>query len=93
MLVEGAGTRQAHTDGDWIVVSEPTETESGERQKVCSICGAVTAKEQLLPTGSQKAVSDNNIKLYIGIGIACAALLIAGVVCVVNIIKKRQKKQ
>lgn len=39
-------TAPAHTFGDWATITQPTHTEKGERQRVCSICG-FTEKEEI----------------------------------------------
>ena len=36
-----------HTEGEWKVVTKPTLTENGSRQKVCTKCGAVLATEEI----------------------------------------------
>lgn len=36
-----------HTWGDWVVITEPTCTEEGEKQHTCSVCG--TSESQALP--------------------------------------------
>lgn len=35
----------AHTWGEWETVKEATTTETGLRQRVCSVCGAVEQEE------------------------------------------------
>lgn len=37
----------AHTESDWVVDKEATETEEGERHKVCTVCGEVTVTETI----------------------------------------------
>lgn len=35
----------AHSFGDWTVVAQPTATEKGEQQRICTICGSVEKQE------------------------------------------------
>lgn len=47
--------KDGHTAGDWIVTKEATYTQSGEREKKCSVCGEVVATEVIpkleMPSG------------------------------------------
>lgn len=36
-----------HTPGDWETIEEATEDKEGLRQKTCTVCGTVTAKESI----------------------------------------------
>ncbi len=40
-------TKLPHTEGEWEVVTEATETEPGKRVKKCTVCGEVTAEEEI----------------------------------------------
>lgn len=60
---------EGHSYGEWEIVKEPTLTETGERQTVCSVCGDVKTEtmpklSELQPTvpdgGSGNADADNN---------------------------------
>ena len=37
----------AHTAGDWVTVTEPTETSEGLRTKSCTVCGGEVERETL----------------------------------------------
>ncbi len=41
----GDPCREAHTFGDWEIVSPPTCTSPGTRSRVCAVCGAVDVEE------------------------------------------------
>ena len=44
--------KTAHTFGDWTTTKEPTETEIGQMQSVCEVCGETVTKElQPAPEG------------------------------------------
>ena len=54
-----------HTPGDWTVVTEPTLTEPGLEQLICSKCGGVMEEREIpkLPTVSKCEISDGlNLK-------------------------------
>ena len=37
----------AHTPGEWVTVSEPTEEAEGLKQQSCTVCGSVVAEESI----------------------------------------------
>ena len=37
----------AHVEGEWITTQEPTETEPGSREMVCTVCGRTLATEEM----------------------------------------------
>ncbi len=37
--------KAAHTYGDWVTVTEATETEAGLRKRTCSVCGYEQTEE------------------------------------------------
>jgi hypothetical protein len=85
------GTIVSHTFGDWTITKEPTETESGSKQRTCAGCGAV---ETLLIKATDTADADadgeglttgGKIGLIIGAG---ALALVAIAVAVFFILKK-----
>jgi hypothetical protein len=41
----------AHTSGDWIIDTLPTQTANGSRQKQCTTCGYITETETISATG------------------------------------------
>ena len=43
----------AHTFGDWTVTQEPTESEEGERERVCTVCGCT--ETEAIPVTEAKA--------------------------------------
>ena len=43
----------AHTFGDWIVTQEPTESEEGEQERVCTVCGCT--ETEAIPVAEAKA--------------------------------------
>lgn len=43
----------AHTFGDWTVTQEPTESEEGEQERVCTVCGC--AETEAIPVAEAKA--------------------------------------
>lgn len=55
----------AHSFGDWTVVAQPTATEKGEQQRICTICGSVE-KQEILATctaGDQTAPGQKDTEL------------------------------
>ncbi len=44
-----------HTEGAWIIDSNPTATESGSRHTECSVCGATVRTEPIPPTSNVNA--------------------------------------
>ena len=48
------GAKAEHAYGEWAVTREPTSTENGSREKVCSICGD-KATEMIPATGKSEA--------------------------------------
>ncbi len=66
-IVEAGTTIQkiAHSFGDWTVVAQPTATEKGEQQRICTICGSVE-KQEILATstaGDQTAAGQKDTEL------------------------------
>ena len=43
----------AHTFGDWTVTQEPTESEEGEQERVCAVCGCT--ETEAIPVAEAKA--------------------------------------
>lgn len=43
----------AHTFGDWTVTQEPTESEEGEQERVCTVCGCT--ETEAIPVAEAKA--------------------------------------
>ena len=43
----------AHTFGDWTVTQEPTESEKGEQERVCTVCGCT--ETEAIPVTEAKA--------------------------------------
>lgn len=43
----------AHTFGDWTVTQEPTESEKGEQERVCTVCGCT--ETEAIPAAAAKA--------------------------------------
>lgn len=43
----------AHTFGDWTVTQEPTESEKGEQERVCTLCGCT--ETEAIPVAEAKA--------------------------------------
>ena len=43
----------AHTFGDWTVTQEPTESEKGEQERVCAVCGCT--ETEAIPVAEAKA--------------------------------------
>lgn len=43
----------AHTFGDWTVTQEPTESEKGEQERVCTLCGCT--ETEAIPIAEAKA--------------------------------------
>ena len=43
----------AHTFGDWTVTQEPTESEKGEQERVCTVCGCT--ETEAIPVAEAKA--------------------------------------
>ena len=55
----------AHSFGDWTVVAQPTATEKGEQQRICSICGSVEKQEIPVTStaGDQTALGQGDTEL------------------------------
>lgn len=43
----------AHTFGDWTVTQEPTESEEGEQERICTVCGCT--ETEAIPVAEAKA--------------------------------------
>ena len=48
-----------HTVGDWVVVKEATATESGLKQKMCTVCGEVMEEMKIPATESSPPTGDH----------------------------------
>ena len=66
-----------HTFGDWVITKEATETEDGERQRVCAVCGTVETKA--IPANGEDSATEDAKGLGAG---AIVAISVAGVVVV-----------
>lgn len=66
-IVEAGTTIQkiAHSFGDWTVVAQPTATEKGEQQRICTICGSVEKQEipATSTAGDQTAAGQKDTEL------------------------------
>lgn len=54
-----------HSFGDWTVVAQPTVTEKGELQRICTICGSVEKQEIPVTStaGDQTALGQGDTEL------------------------------
>ena len=88
--------KQAHSFGEWVVLSEPTESRAGEKIRNCTVCSH--PEIQSIPALSSGGDTDDTsnddasgIGLIVGISVAAAIVVIgAGGAAVVIIKKKRQ---
>lgn len=51
-----------HNPGDWVVVTKPTATTSGLKQKKCTRCDAVLESEEIPPTGGGDDIDPPSVK-------------------------------
>lgn len=93
----------AHSFGDWVVTKEATATESGTKERVCTV-GGFKETASIQPTGQQNTVSTSpsgdpdggeekaNPPLGIAAGVAAvAAILLLLLLFLLKIRKKNQK--
>ncbi len=76
----------AHSYGDWVTTKEPTEEETGLKEKTCSICGDVVSEELAKlekDPGSNPGTGDVE---YIAIA---AVVMVAAIAALVLINKKK----
>ena len=63
-----------HTAGEWVIVKEATETETGLKQQVCTACGKVLAEEVIPVIENQGPADTGNGVVYLFVLAAMAAM-------------------
>lgn len=98
-----ADEKAAHTYSEWVVTKEATATESGSRERSCTVCGhkvveSIPATGDTTPTDPENTpdqpaalpqTGDSfNVWLVVGLLVACAGVLAA--VLVVHLKKRKE---
>ena len=89
-------TPAEHTFGDWKVTKEPTETQTGEQERVCTVCGekqTATISVITNPNGAgDPGADDSSSKTMVIIIVVVAVVVVAGAVVAFVLISKKKKK-
>lgn len=98
-----ADEKAAHTYSEWVVTKEATATESGSRERSCTVCGhkvveSIPATGDTTPTDPENTPNQPatlpqtgdsfNVWLVVGLLVACAGVLAA--VLVVHLKKRKE---
>lgn len=105
MLETGTTLRPTggHNRGDWVVVKEATETETGLKERVCIVCGAKETKEIPMLAGATEAPIEGtdapdhdtpsrspDWQRIVLIAVGCCILIGGGVVLIILLKKRRE---
>ena len=90
--------KAAHTYGDWVVITEATETETGLRKRTCSVCGYETI--QPIPAGTDtgeeetpaKPAKKTNTVLLVIIGVLAVAVIAVAVILVRKVLLQKDEE-